>query len=94
MMTNEKFMNLPAGEIFATGVLPNSPEGIFITDSHYGDSLGWVAVKGHADDWCVYSHWPEHSFEWIRKHGDKIHTEKYIKRCVPCDDKVFSKYRH
>jgi len=80
--------------MFAIGVLPNTPEGIYMTDSRYGYMMTWVAKKGHADDWAVYCYWYTQDVEWVKQHGDKIHTEKYIRRCVPCDDLMFSKYRY
>lgn len=92
MMTLEEFNNIPRGEVFATGVLPNSPEGIFMTND--GGNLRWVAKKGWGNDWAVYCHWEHNSPEWIRDHGDKTHTEEYIRRCVPCTDEVFKLYRY
>ena len=44
MLTEEKFKELPRGEIFATGILPNSNEGLFMTRD--GGDLKWVAIKG------------------------------------------------
>jgi len=90
-LTLEQFKNLPDGEIFSTGLLPNSPEGIFMTNS--GGELRWVAVKGYGNDWTVYTHWSYNSIEWIKSHGDKIHTEEYIRRCVYCTDEVFALWR-
>lgn len=91
-MNKQEFDLLPIGEVFATGVLPNSPEGLYMTGD--GGNLRWVAKKGYGYDWAIYCHWENHSIDWIRQHGDKIHTELYIKRCVPCDDEVFNLYRH
>ena len=92
MLTTEKFNEIPLGEIFATGILPNSPDGIFMTRD--GGSLRWVAKKGHGYDWAIYCHWSHKSPEWIRDYGDKVTTEEYIKRCVPCTDEVFNLYRY
>jgi len=91
-LTKERFDEIPAGEIFDTGILSNSPEGIFMTDD--GGELKWVAKKGYGNDWAIYCHWSDHTIEWIRDHGDKVHTEEYIKKCVPCDDDVFKLYRY
>lgn len=92
MLTINEFNDIPAGRIISTGVLPNSPDGLFMTNN--GGELRWVAVKGHADDWTIYCHWSYNSIEWIRQSGDKVITEVHIKRCVPCDDQVFKSYRY
>ncbi|HPI82437.1 MAG TPA: hypothetical protein PK122_04360 [Candidatus Paceibacterota bacterium] len=42
MLDIEAFDKIPAGSTFATGVLPNSPAGIFMTRD--GGDLRWVAV--------------------------------------------------
>jgi hypothetical protein len=90
-LTKEQFDKIPLGEVFATGVLPNSPAGIFMTRD--GGELRWVAKKGWGYDWAVYCHWSDKTPEWIRDHGDKIYDETYIRRCVPCDDDVYKIYR-
>ena len=92
MITKEEFDKLKAGEVFATGVQPNSPEGLFMTNS--GGYLRWVATKGYANDWCIYCHWESNSVEYVKQSGDKLYNEKYIKLCVPCDDEVFKSYRY
>jgi len=94
MMTIEDFNRIPAGNIFLTGELANAPEGLYMSDYLRGDMLRWVAKKGYGDDWCIYSYWAFAPIEWIVQHGDKVHTEKHIKLCVPCDDEVFSRYRY
>lgn len=92
MLTKEEFDNLKSDEVFVTGVLPNSPEGIFMTRD--GGELRWVATKGYANDWAVYCHWSSNSVEWIKQHGDKVTNENHIRKCVPCEDEVFKKYRY
>ena len=91
-LTKEEFDQIGHSEIFATGVLPNSPEGIFMSDEK--GKLRWVAVKGGGNDWTIYCHWVDYTKEWIKQHGDKVTTEEYIKRCIPCDDEVFKLYRY
>jgi hypothetical protein len=90
-LTKKEFDEIPRGEVFATGVLPNSPEGLFMTND--GGNLRWVAKKGYGYDWAVYCHWDWHDEEWVTQHGDKVHGEDHIKKCVPCDDEVFKLYR-
>lgn len=91
MKTIEEFNELQAGEIFDIGVLPNSPEGIFMTRD--GGELKWVAVKGYGNDWAIYCHWSDHAEDWIKQHGDKLHNEAHIQLCVPCDKEVMNRYR-
>ena len=87
-----EFNQLPSGEVFATGILPNSAAGLFMTDS--GGELRWIAQKGYGYDWAIYSHWASHNIEWIKKYGDKVMSEKHIKLCVLCEDEVFKLYRY
>jgi len=94
MMTIEDFNKIPAGEIFLTGEMMNKPYGLYMTDNHSGDILRWAAKKGYGDDWCIYTYRSYACIEWIVRHGAKVILEKHIKLCVPCDDKVFSKYRY
>jgi hypothetical protein len=91
-LTKAEFDKLPDGQVFATGVLPNSPEGLFMTNN--GGELRWVAKKGWGYDWAIYCHWCDKSPEWIEQHGDKVHAEEHIKRCVNCDDELFKMYRY
>jgi hypothetical protein len=91
-LTLEQFDKLPLGEVFATGVLPNSPDGIFMTND--GGNLRWIAKKGYGHDWAVYCHWDKHSEKYVTDFGDKVRDEKHIKRCVPCTDEVFKIYRY
>lgn len=91
MLTKKEFDKLPNGEVFATGVQPNSPEGIFMNRD--GGEIRWVATKGDINDWTIYCHWESSTVEWIKNLGDKIHNPAHIKLCVPCEDEVFKLYR-
>ena len=91
MLTLDEFKALPFDEVFATGVLPNSPNGIFMTRD--GGQLRWVAKKGRINDWAVYSHWACKSEQFVKESGDKIMTKQYIQNCVPCADEVMQLYR-
>jgi len=93
-MKNEEFIKIRPGDIFAKGEMVNSPDGLHMTDSDPGALLRWVAVKGYGDDWAIYCYWNTHSVKWIRRYGDKVTNEVHIKRCVPCDDEMFKKYRY
>ena len=90
-MDIKKFNELQAGEIFDYGVLPNSPERIFMKNA--GGELKWVATKGYANDWAIYCHWSVHTEDWIKQHGDKLFNKAHIQLCVPCGKEVMDKYR-
>lgn len=94
MLTKEEFDKLPLGQVFATGVLPNAPEGLFMTNERQGEDLRWVAKKGWGYDWAIYCHWAGHSAEWVEQSGDKVTSETHIRRCVPCTDEIFKIYRY
>lgn len=91
-MTLEQFETIKDGEVFRAGLIEDSPSGCHMTGS--GKMLRFVAVKGYADDWTVYVHWAENSFEYIRESGDKVLGKNNIVACVPCDDEVFARYRY
>lgn len=93
LMTLEEFNQLIDGEIFATGLSPNSPEGIFMTDIHQGDDLRWIAIKGYGFDWAIYCYWETASIEYIKSQGQKVASKQNIQKCVPCSEEVFNLYR-
>jgi hypothetical protein len=94
-MTMRELETVVPGEIFAKGELPNSPEGIYMTDGNLGRTLRWLAVKGHGyDDWAIYCGWADTSWGEIRSNGDKVAGKDNIQKCVPCDDDVFKRYRY
>ncbi len=91
MLTLDHFTTLIGGEIFATGVQPNSPDGIFMTRD--GGNLRWVAVKGYGNDWTIYCHWEHSSVDYIKTSGDKLQNKEHINLCVPCEESVMNLYR-
>ncbi|MBA7471382.1 hypothetical protein ES707_06688 [subsurface metagenome] len=91
-MNIKEFKQIKPGTVFAGGVLPNSPKGLFMSPT--GGELHWLAIKGYANDWCIYCSWSFHNIDWIKAHGDKVVTEINIRKCVPCDDEVFKAYRY
>jgi len=91
MITKELFDQLPHGEVFSTGVLPNSEEGLFMTRD--GGFLRWVAKKGYGNDWAIYCHWSDKTPEWVAENGDKVYNKSHITKCVPCDENVLKLYR-
>ena len=92
-MTFEEFKNVPNGIVFMTGVLPNSEDGLFMTNYRYGDNLRWVAIKGWASDWCVYCHWKDRSVDWISRNGDKVISKENILKCIDADEEMMKHYR-
>ncbi len=92
MLSIQMLNDMPVGTIFATGVAMDEPGGLFMART--GKELRWIAVRGHGPlDWAVYCHLSENNTEWIRRHGDKVHTEVHIKKLVPCDQEAFEYYR-
>lgn len=93
-MTLDKatFDKLEPGE-FASGLIANTPAGIYMIDSRIGDMMIWVAVKGYADDWCIYIHWEESGKAFVQSNGDKIFNKDNINKLVSCTPEVLSMYR-
>ncbi len=92
MWTLEMLNAVPKHTIFATGVLPDTADGLFMANT--GKELRFVAVSGEIGDFCIYCHFADKDVEWIRHNGDKVCVERHIKRCVPMDDEVFARYRY
>lgn len=86
---------MPDGNIFAKGVIANSPEGLFMTsDPEYqGRPLLWLAKRGNGyHDWAIYVHWAENGEDFVRTNGDKVSIHN-IQKLVDCDDAALSMYR-
>lgn len=92
MLTLKQFDEMPAGEQFATGVTSDNEYGINMSRSNR--MLRFVAVKGYANDWCVYCHFAEHDEAFVREQGDKVTGESNIRHVVPCGDAVLALYRY
>ena len=92
MLTVDQLKAMEPGSIFAIGEEDDVPEGLFMANT--GKRLKWVAVRGGIHDWAIYCHLAEHSVEWIKERGDKVHDERHVKKLVPCDDEAFKMYRH
>lgn len=90
-MTLEEFEQIPDGTVFATGTLPNSPEGIFMTRT--GGELRWIAKKGYGYDWTIYCHWARSSIEYIEQSGDKVLNNANILKCLPGAEPFLHLYR-
>lgn len=93
MLTTQMLNDMPPGTIFATGELPDTPDGLFMART--GRMLRWVAVRGDGiPDWTIYCHFNEYDSEWVKANGDKVFHEAHIKKCVPCDEGAFAMYRY
>jgi len=93
ILTLQQLKDLPPG-IFASGIVPNSPEGIYMTTHREGDNLIWVASRGRIHDWAIYVTWAESGREFALSNGDKVRGEVNIKKLVPCDGEAFEMYRY
>jgi len=94
-LTLEELDSFEVGKVFARGIIPNSPEGVYMSDSRVGDSLTWVAKKGFGyNDWCIYCYWSPTTEAYVLKNGEKVVSELNIRKLVPCTDEVFAKYRY
>ena len=92
-MTIEEYNLIPNNSIIAKGVIPNSPEGIFMTEHRKGDNLIWIAKKSYYGEWAIYVHWEDNGEEYVLNYGDKLYSPPDIKKLIPCDDEVFNLYR-
>lgn len=91
MLTLDQLKAMPEDTIFATGTAIDDQYGLFMAGTN--KELRWVAVRGGIHDWAIYCHFAEHDVEWIRRHGDKVHSENNIKKLVTCDKESFAMYR-
>jgi len=92
MLTLEKFLELEDGLEFARGTVSDNSSGINMTNSD--KLLKWIAIKGYAEDWCIYAHFADNDFEFIKRSGDKVGSEEHIQRVIPCTDDVIARYRY
>ena len=92
MLEIKSFSNIDSGKVFARGEIIDSPDGLYIDGGN--KMLKWVAVKGYADDWCIYAHLAENTFDFVERSGNKITIESNIQKVVPCSEEVFNQYRY
>ena len=92
MLTVKMLDAMPPDTIFATGMATDTPDSLYLANT--GKPLRWVAVRGVGyGDWAIYAHLAHNNIEDIRNHGDKVHFEIHIRRCVECDDEAMGRYR-
>ena len=92
MLTLQMLKDMPPNTVFATGVVPDSPEGINMMNT--GNDLRWCAQRGQIYDWTIYTHWATSPLQYVKNRGDKVFSAINIKRLVPCDDEAFKMYRY
>jgi hypothetical protein len=92
MLTLEKLRSMDPG-VFDSGVIPNSPEGVYMTFLNQGKELRWVASRGGIHDWAIYIHWAENPIDWVKDYGDKVTDVNHIKKLVDCDEEALKMYR-
>ncbi len=93
-LTVDMLKFLPQGTTIGYGVCVNSPDDVYMTNERKGHQMNWVAVTGGAHDWVIYVGWLNMTLDEVRNNGEKITTEKYIRKLVPCTDEAYYKYRH
>ncbi len=91
MLTLEKLKEMDPHEVIDKGEIIDNSDGINVSNS--GRMLKWVAVRGGIHDWTIYCGTEDHSYEGIRKFGNKITEEQNIQKLVPCDEEAFKMYR-
>ena len=93
MLTLDQLKAMVPGQIIASGVVPNSPEGVYMTNENSGKELLWIAKRGGIHDWAIYIHWKEKGFDYVLEQGDKVINPANVRKLVPCDDEAFKMYR-
>lgn len=91
-LTVECLEKMDPHTVFATGIIADSPDGLFMTGS--GQDLRWVAYRGGFPDWYIYCHWSDKSVEWVARRGDKVHNRQNILRVVQASEEALRRYRH
>ena len=92
MLTLQQLKEMEPKTVFASGTAIDKEDELFMANT--GKELCWVAVRGGNPDWAIYYGFSYRNNEWIRRWGDKIHSEKDIRLLVPCDDEACALYRH
>lgn len=93
MLTLQKLKEMNPGEIIGSGIIENSPSGVYMTSTRVGDELIWVAKRGGMHDWAIYVGWKEQGIHHILDSGDKVSDRSNVRKLVPCDDEALNMYR-
>lgn len=87
-----KKLTLSAFKAFANGSLIALGTGEYSDLDKDNPKINWIAVKGYANDWCIYYGRGKDPHEYIHHNGKKITSERIIKEFVPCADEVLKLY--
>lgn len=90
-LTPEQLDNMTPHKIFSDGYVKDAWDGVNMTGSN--KAMRWMAQRGGIGDWCIYIHWADKGLHYIADHGDKVTSEKHIRRLVPCTDEALKRYR-
>lgn len=91
MFDLEEYDKLPNGCIFRTGMISNTPSGIFMTRDDTIPLLKFVLVKENEHFWSGFLGMPGHSDDYLLKHGDRIPFLQ-IKKVLHCSEEIEKKY--
>lgn len=92
-LTLKEFNLIKNNTVFDKGIVLNSPEEVYMTNTDLNRPMLWVAVKGNYNDWCIYIHWADNDEEYVLNYGDKVINSENIKKLISCDNDVLSLYR-
>lgn len=93
LLTLQRLKDMEPGEVFAGGIIENSPEGIYMTDSGMGSNLVWYAIRGQIHDWAIYCGLEGTPKQAVLNYGTKVRDLNNVKKLVPCDDEALKMYR-
>lgn len=91
-LTQELLDNTNSNQIICSGTAIDNQNGLFMTNTN--KELTWIAKKGQADDWAVYTHFSSKTIDFIISNGDKVHSRRNLQKILHFTEDVYSKYRH
>lgn len=92
-LTLKELKEMEPDTIFATGLIENSPEGIYMTIYREGDLLRYVAIRGGYHDWAIYVHWAENDISYITTAGQKVSSLNNVRKIIFADEEALNMYR-
>lgn len=91
MLSIEEYNLLPANSIIKSGIVSNTPNGVFMVRDETIKLLRYIVFKSDFM-WTLYIGTIDKSESWLLTSGDKIISRDTIKRLVCCDENVFNLY--
>jgi len=94
LLSLKELEGIPDGDIFAHGKSTDNEDGINMLNTD--NQLTWIAVRGGgAYDWAIYV--ATTNLNWdhdrIKRMGDKVSMERFIRKIIPCTDEAYEAYR-